>query len=75
MVFEKVQRIIAEQLEIFEDEIEPETRLDELQIDEIDFYYDIIPAIEFEFDILITSTQFEKFKTVQDLVDYIEDNI
>ena len=74
MVFEKIRELIAEQLSVDEDTIEMETNLmKDLEADSLDAV-EIIMAIEEEFDIEIPDEEAEKFQTVADLVNYVEEN-
>ena len=71
MEFEKLQKIIAEVMNVSEEEIRPETTfVDELGADSLDVFQ-IIMGIEEEFDIEIDNEEAEKIKTVQDAADQI----
>ncbi|MDO5440933.1 MAG: acyl carrier protein [Bacillota bacterium] len=75
MVFEKIKSIIAEQLEVEENIITPETNLmKDLEADSLDAV-EIIMAIEDEFGIEIPDEQAEEFQVVQAIVDYVTNNI
>ena len=75
MVFEKIKSIIAEQLEVEENSITPETNLmKDLEADSLDAV-EIIMAIEDEFGIEIPDEQAEEFQVVQAIVDYVTNNI
>lgn len=72
MEFEKLQKIIAEVLNLSEEEIKPEsTFVDDLGADSLDVFQ-IIMGIEEEFDIEIDNEEAEKITTVQDAVDQIK---
>ena len=72
MEFEKLQEIIADVLNVQEDEIRPETTfVDDLGADSLDIFQ-IIMGIEEEFDIEIDNDEAEKIVTVQDAVDQIK---
>ena len=72
MVFEKVQKIIAEGLNISLDKITMDTHLvDDLGADSLDAV-ELIMALEDEFDIEIADDAAQSIKTVQDIVSYIE---
>lgn len=72
MEFEKLQKIIAEVLNLSEEEIRPDsTFVDDLGADSLDVFQ-IIMGIEEEFDIEIDNEEAEKIKTVQDAVDQIK---
>ena len=74
MVFDKIRSIIAEQLEVEESSITPETNLmKDLEADSLDAV-EIIMAIEDEYGIEIPDEDAEKIQTVADLVKYVEDN-
>ncbi len=71
MEFEKLQKIIAEVMNVSEEEIRPETTfVDDLGADSLDVFQ-IIMGIEEEFDIEIDNDEAEKIKTVQDAADQI----
>ena len=72
MEFEKLQKIIAEVLNLSEEEIRPDsTFVDDLGADSLDVVQ-IIMGIEEEFDIEIDNEEAEKITTVQDAVDQIK---
>ncbi len=71
MEFEKLQKVIAEVMNVSEEEIRPETTfVDDLGADSLDVFQ-IIMGIEEEFDIEIDNEEAEKIKTVQDAADQI----
>ncbi|WP_069650235.1 acyl carrier protein [Caloranaerobacter ferrireducens] len=75
MVFEKLKKIIAEQLEVEEDEIKMESSFqDDLDADSLDVV-ELIMAIEDEFELEIPDEEAEKIKTVKDAVEYIQNNM
>ncbi len=72
MEFEKLQKIIAEVLGVDEGEISMETAfVDDLGADSLDVFQ-IIMAIEEEFDIEIANEEAEKIVTVGDAVEQIK---
>lgn len=72
MEFEKLQKIIAEVLNLSAEEIRPDsTFVDDLGADSLDVFQ-IIMGIEEEFDIEIDNEEAEKITTVQDAVDQIK---
>ena len=72
MEFEKLQKIIAEVLNLSEEEIRLDsTFVDDLGADSLDVFQ-IIMGIEEEFDIEIDNEEAEKITTVQDAVDQIK---
>jgi acyl carrier protein len=74
MVFEKVKKIIVEQLGVEEDEITMESSfIDDLGADSLDIV-ELIMALEEEFDIEIPDSEAEKIASVGDAVDYIKNN-
>lgn len=74
MVFEKIKKLIAEQLDVEESEITLESSFQEdLDADSLDVV-ELIMAIEDEFDIEISDEEAEKIATVKDAVNYIQNN-
>ena len=75
MVFEKVKKIISEQLEVDQSIIsEGSTITGDLGADSLDLV-DLAMSIEDEFDIEISDEALDKIKTVGDHATYIEDRI
>ena len=75
MVFEKIRKIISEQLEVDQSIIaESSTITGDLGADSLDLV-DLAMSIEDEFDIELSDEALEKIKTVGDLAAYIEDRI
>ncbi len=73
-VLQKLQRIIAEQLEIDEKDITPNSDIvDDLGADSLDIV-DLVMSIEDEFGIEVPDEAVEEIKTVDDAVKYIEDH-
>jgi len=72
MEFEKIQKIISEVLGVDEDSITMETTfVDDLGADSLDVFQ-IIMALEEEFDIEIANEDAEKIVTVSDAVEQIK---
>ncbi len=72
--FEKVRGIVVEQLGVEPDEVSiNSTFIDDLGADSLDIV-ELIMAFEEEFNIEIPDEAAEKIKTVQDVVDYIDQN-
>ena len=72
MVFEKVRTILAEQLDVDEKKIAEDTDIvGELGADSLDVV-ELMMTLEQEFDLLITDEKVSEFRTVGDVVDYIE---
>ena len=75
MVFEKVKDILVDQLDIDEDKVTLEASvINDLGADSLGVV-DLVMALEDEFDVEIDEDKYESFKTVGDIVKYIEDNI
>lgn len=73
MVFEKIKKIITEQLEVDQSIITDNASITgDLGADSLDLV-DLAMSIEDEFDIELSDEALEKIKTVSDLVAYIED--
>lgn len=71
-VFEKVQKIVAEQLGVEESEVKPEASFaNDLGADSLDTV-ELVMALEEEFDIEIPDEAAEGIATVQAAVDFIE---
>ena len=75
MEFEKLQKIIAEVMNVSEEEIRPETTfVDDLGADSLDIFQ-IIMGIEDAFDIEIENEDAEKIATVGDAVEQIKNAV
>ena len=74
-MFEEIRDIIAEQLSIDDlDELTLDTSLkDDLNADYLDAV-EVIMALEDKYDIEIAEEDAENFKTIADIVNYIEEN-
>ncbi|MDO5556475.1 MAG: acyl carrier protein [Clostridia bacterium] len=74
-IFNKVKEIIVEQLGVAETAITLESSfIDDLGADSLDIV-ELIMALEEEFDLEIPDSDAEKVVTVNDVVDYIKENI
>lgn len=74
-VYKKVVDIIVEELGVDADEVTPEASfIDDLGADSLDVV-ELVMAFEEEFDIEIPDEDAENIKTVQNAVDYIEENL
>ena len=74
-VFDKVKEIIVEQLGVAETAITPDASfIDDLGADSLDIV-ELIMASEEEFDLEIPDADAEKVVTVNDVVEYIKDNV
>ena len=70
---EKMKPIIAEQLNVNEAEIKPETKFkDDLGADSLDLF-EMVMALEEEFGIEIPSEDLEKVVTVNDIIGYLKE--
>lgn len=72
MEFEKIRDIIAEQLEISEEEITQDTLFEELGADSLDIFQ-IITELEEIYEMEFDTEDAEKIKTVGDAVNYIKE--
>ncbi len=74
MVLEKVKKILAEQFDVEEEKIGPDTSIiNDLGADSLDVV-DLLMSIEDEFEVEVPDDEIENIKTVEDLVKYIENN-
>ncbi len=74
-VYDKVKEIIVEQLGVAETAITPDASfIDDLGADSLDIV-ELIMALEEEFDLEIPDADAEKVVTVNDVVEYIKDNV
>ena len=75
MVFDKVKKIIVDQLDVEEDKVtEAASITDDLGADSLDVV-DLVMSFEEELDIEIPDDQVEKIKTVGDIVKFIEEKV
>lgn len=72
MTFEKLRKIIVSELGVEEAEVKPETTFEELGADSLDLTQ-IVVEVEDEFDIQVEET--DEFKTVGDVVKYIDSKL
>ncbi|MGL6173262.1 MAG: acyl carrier protein [Cellulosilyticaceae bacterium] len=73
MVFEKIREIISEQLNISQGEVTLDTCFkDDLNADSLDIFQ-IVMAIEEEFEIEISNDEVEDIITVREVVNYIKE--
>ena len=74
MVFEKLQSVVADQLDVEPEKVTLEANIaEDLGADSLDIV-DLVMAIEEEFDMEVPDDAVEKIKTVGDIVNYIESN-
>lgn len=75
MVFEKIKKILADQLDVDENEMDLDTNIaDDLGADSLDVV-ELLMAIEDEFDVEIPDDEIENIKTIGNVVDYIQNNM
>ena len=75
MVFDKVKKIIVDQLDVEEDKVtEAASITDDLGADSLDVV-DLVMSFEEEFDIEIPDDQVETIKTVGDIVKFIDEKV
>jgi acyl carrier protein len=73
--FDRVKKIIVEQLDVEEKEVTPEASItDDLGADSLD-QVELVMAFETEFGIDIPDEEAEKIKTVGDAQEYIEEHV
>ena len=71
---DKVKKIIAEQLDVKEEEIKNESSfVEDLGADSLDTV-ELVMALESEFDVEIPDEEAEKITTVQAALDYVKAN-
>lgn len=74
-IFERVKKIVAEQLEVEADEVTPQSNFaNDLNADSLDTV-ELVMALEEEFDIEIPDEAAEQIATVQSAVDYISNKV
>lgn len=73
-MLDRIKEIVVEQLGVDAEQVTPDANfVDDLGADSLDTV-ELIMAFEEEFEIEIPDTDAEKIKTVQDVMDYIEEN-
>lgn len=73
MVFDKIKAILVDQLDVEEDLVTMDASImDDLGADSLDVA-DIVMSLEEDFDIEVPDEQLQNFKTVGDIVKYIEE--
>lgn len=74
-MFEKVKSLLAEQLELDENEIQLESSfVEDLGADSLDVV-EMLMILEEEFDVTVPDEDAEKFHTVKDIVDFLKENV
>lgn len=72
MVFEKIKKVIVDQLGVDESEVKIETTFEELGADSLDLFQVVI-ELEEEFGVQLEDA--ESLKSVQDAVTYVESKL
>ena len=74
MVFERIREIICDQLDLEEDKVTMDSDImEDFEADRLDVV-DLVMSIEDEFGLEVPDDQIENFRTVGDVVRYIEEN-
>ena len=74
MVFERIHEIICDQLDLEEDKVTMDSDImEDFEADSLDVV-DLVMSIEDEFGLEVPDDQIENFRTVGDVVRYIEEN-
>ena len=74
MVFERIREIICDQLDLEEDKVTMDSDImEDFEADSLDVV-DLVMSIEDEFGLEVPADQIENFRTVGDVVRYIEEN-
>lgn len=75
MVFEKIKSLLAEQLDVDENDITMDSAImEDLGADSLDVV-EMLMALEEEFEISIPDDEAVNLKTIGDVVQYIEDTV
>ena len=70
--FDRVKKVVVEQLDVSEDEVTPDASfVEDLGADSLDVV-ELVMGLEEEFDVEIPDEDAEKIHTVQDAVNYID---
>ena len=74
MDFERIREIICDQLDLEEDKVTMDSDImEDFEADSLDVV-DLVMSIEDEFGLEVPDDQIENFRTVGDVVRYIEEN-
>lgn len=74
MVFERIREIICDQLDLEEEKVTMDSDImEDFEADSLDVV-DLVMSIEDEFGLEVPDDQIENFRTVGDVVRYIEEN-
>ena len=75
MVFERIRQILMDQLDLEEDKITMESDIvEDLEADSLDVV-DLVMTMEDDFSVEVSDEQIENFRTVGDIVRFVEENI
>ncbi len=75
MVFEKIKKLLADQLDVDEDDMTMETNIaKDLGADSLDVV-ELLMSIEDEFEVEIPDEEIENIRTIGELTEYIQKNI
>ncbi len=73
--FDRVKKVVVEQLDVAEDEVTPQASfVDDLGADSLDVV-ELVMGLEEEFDVEIPDEDAEKITTVQEAVTYIDGKV
>ena len=74
MIFERIREIICEQLDLEEDNVTLDSNImEDFEADSLDLV-DLVMLLEDEFNMEVPDYQIDNFRTVGDVVRYIEEN-
>ena len=75
MVFEKIKKILAEQLDADEEEMTLDTKIaEDLGADSLDVV-ELLMSIQDEFEVEIPDEEIDNIKTIGNVVDYIQNHM
>lgn len=75
MVFERIRQILCDQLDLEEEKVTMESDImEDLEADSLDVV-DLVMTIEDEYGMEVPDDQIEKFRTVGDIVRFIDENM
>ena len=75
MVFEKIKKLLADQLDVDENEMTMDTNIaKDLGADSLDVV-ELLMSIEDEFEVEIPDEEIENIRTIGELTEYIQNNM